>query len=414
MGALENALKKYEKEYFEHLEKFVGLNSFTYNPAGINALGQQYADLYETLGFKTNFIQADEENCGYHTVSIKKGKSPKNILLISHLDTVYSKEVESKENHYWKSKGELIYGPGTVDIKGGSVMIYLFLKALKIEQPELFEMFTWKILHNAGEEIGIKDFKDIAHKQVDENSLACLVYEGSCDREKGYHPILLRSRKASLTFKVEAFGRAAHSSNPQLGANAIRQISRIVDKIESLSDFDKGLTFSIGLIEGGTVANTVPDKCSCSVNVRAKSIADCEHAIKSLEKFAGDGDVLSRKDNWACQVSVKEVSGYPVWPNVKEHDWLVDIAKEACLEGGRTINVREIGAGASDANHMWKLIPVIDMMGPLGGNHHSPTDSPAEGKEPEFIVRDSILPQAAMNIRIIQKIAQRFKMGSTN
>ena len=118
MGALENALKKYEKEYFDHLERFVGLNSFTYNPAGINALGQQYADLYATLGFNTNFIQAQVKNCGHHSVSIKKGKSPKNILLISHLDTVYSQEVEAKENHYWKSKGELIYGPGTVDIKG--------------------------------------------------------------------------------------------------------------------------------------------------------------------------------------------------------------------------------------------------------------------------------------------------------
>lgn len=412
MGALENALKKYEKEYFEKLENFVGINSFTYNPAGINALGQQYADLYETLGFKSTFIQAQHENCGKHVISIKKGKSAKNIILISHIDTVYPQEVEAKENHYWKAKGELIYGPGTVDIKGGSVMIYLFLKALKMEQPELFETFTWKILHNAGEETGVKGFKDLAQQQVDIDSLACLVYEGSCDRDNGYHPILLRSRKASLTFEIEALGRAAHSSVPQNGANAIRQIARIVEKIEGLTDYEKGLTFSIGLIEGGTAANTVPDKCTCSVNVRAKTVADGEFALQSLENLVGTGDVHSNKDNWPCQVTIKEIYGYPVWPNVKEHDWLIDIAKEAFSEGNRKYIAREIGMGASDANLMWRHIPVIDLMGPMGGNHHSPTDNPKEGKEQEFILRDSILPQAALNIRMVQKIATRFKLCS--
>lgn len=410
MVAIEDVLKKYEREYFELLEKCVQINSFTYNPKGIDAMGQYYGDLYETLGFQTHFVASTVENCGHHAISIKKGRSPKNIILVSHIDTVYPEEVEKKENHVWKAKGNIIYGPGTVDIKGGSVMIYLFLKALKLEQPELFEAFTWKILHNATEEIGATEFKLVARKYIDENSLVCLVYEGSCHNRESLEPVLLRSRKGCLRFELEAQGRAAHSSVLQKGASAIREMARLVEKIESMTDIERGLTFSVGLIEGGTAVNTVPDLCKCRLDIRAQTVAAYEKAKSDILHLAGEGSVKSLVGDWACKIKSRLVGAYPTWPSVAEHDWLVSLISEACSEGGRHLHIKEMGAGASDGNNVWEWIPVVDMLGPVGGNHHCPTNIPAEGKEPEFIAKDAILPQAAMNIRIIQKLAKRFSV----
>lgn len=408
MGALEDTLKKYEREYFELLEKCVGINSYTYNVSGINTMGQVYAELYRSLGFDSSFSQSGVESCGKHVISIKKGKSPKNILLVSHIDTVYSETVEKQEDHYWKQEGNIIYGPGTVDIKGGSIMIYLFLKALKAQEPTLFETFTWKIIHNATEEIAALDFKDLLVKQVDNNSLACLVYEGSCKDKESLEPILLRSRKGSLTFEIKTIGRAAHSSTLQNGANAIREMSRLIEKIESQTDFDRGMTFSVGLINGGTASNTVPDLCTCKFNVRVKTVSDFEYVKRFVDELNGSGTVKSVKDQWSCHVHTKLVGCYPPWPTIKEHDWLVEMVQAACAEGGRHLHVRDMGAGASDGNNIWEFLPVVDMLGPVGGNHHCPTNKPSEGKLPEFIDRNSIVPQAAMNIRLIQKIAKKF------
>ena len=54
---------------------------------------------------------------------------------MSHLDTVFPPEEEARNNFRWQPEGDRIFGPGTHDIKGGTVMMWLVLQKNLI--PEL-------------------------------------------------------------------------------------------------------------------------------------------------------------------------------------------------------------------------------------------------------------------------------------
>src|SRR2546429_3445740 len=49
-------------------------------------------------------------------------------------NTVFPPEEESRNNFHWQPEGDRVYGPGTHDIKGGTVMMWLMLQALQ-HQP---------------------------------------------------------------------------------------------------------------------------------------------------------------------------------------------------------------------------------------------------------------------------------------
>ena len=88
---------------------------------------------------------------------------------------------------------------------------------------------------------------------------------------------VVRGCKGVLRFAVRTRGRAAHSSRPTEGRNAIAGMARI---IPALDDFFRDelartarpefgpSTGSIGLIEGGAGVNIVPEECRIQVDVR--------------------------------------------------------------------------------------------------------------------------------------------------
>jgi acetylornithine deacetylase len=82
--------------------------------------------------------------------------------------------------------------------------------------------------------------------------------------------------KGCLRWRISVRGKAAHSSKPHLGTNAIEHMARIVCLLEERSAHLKrlehpllgGPTLNIGLIQGGTQVNMVPDSCWIEVDRR--------------------------------------------------------------------------------------------------------------------------------------------------
>ena len=74
--------------------------------------------------------------------------------------------------------------------------------------------------------------------------------------------------------RIEVHGRAAHSSTPWLGDNAVLKAVDVFRAIESLpfsressEVFDRP-SINLGRIEGGDAINKVPDECRMSVDIR--------------------------------------------------------------------------------------------------------------------------------------------------
>lgn len=88
---------------------------------------------------------------------------------------------------------------------------------------------------------------------------------------------VVRGCKGCLRFAIVARGRAAHSSRPELGKNAIVAMAGAVSALERFfhgpladhrSEHFGPCTGSIGLIEGGSGINVVPENCRIQVDVR--------------------------------------------------------------------------------------------------------------------------------------------------
>ena len=191
--------------YLDLLHQMVAINSFTLNPSGVNALGRLTADLFAPLGFEAEFVPSPDFRYGRHLVLTRSGRSRHGetapaIGLISHLDTVFPPAEEQSNDFHFRIQGDRIYGPGTVDIKGGTVMIYMVLDGLRHFHPEVFEGTTWRILLNAAEEVLAPDFGALCRDFLAAEGLAALVFEGG-DVDDGRYQ-LVTARKGMARFHI--------------------------------------------------------------------------------------------------------------------------------------------------------------------------------------------------------------------
>jgi acetylornithine deacetylase len=88
---------------------------------------------------------------------------------------------------------------------------------------------------------------------------------------------VVSAHKGSLWLRLETRGKAAHGATPHLGKNAIHQMARVVEVLET--DYAAQLrrrkhkllgtaTVSVGIISGGTQPNIVPDFCAIEIDRR--------------------------------------------------------------------------------------------------------------------------------------------------
>ena len=74
---------------------------------------------------------------------------------------------------------------------------------------------------------------------------------------------------------------------------------------------------------------------------------------------------------------------------------LLDWHEAAAKMGLKALSVPR--GGLSDANHLWRLGPTLDGLGPSGGNAHCSERSADGSKLPEYLEAGTLAPKAVMN-----------------
>ncbi len=387
------------------LRDLVGINSYTGNRAGVNQLGRLTAERFAPLGFTAEFVPHQNPACGDHLVLTRPGSSPRSIALVSHLDTVFPPEEEERNHFRWQPEGPRIYGPGTIDIKGGTAMMHLVLSTLAEADPQAFQAITWRLLWNSSEETLSRDFARLALERLDPSTtLAALVFEAE-GRPAGT-PCLVVARKGRATFRVTVEGRAAHAGakHPR-GANAISQLGRVVNRIADLTDYARHLTFNVGVISGGIAVNRVPHLATADVEMRAFTRDTYQAGVAAILALNGTGDVRSPVDGHPCQVRIELLEESPPWPRNAGTDRLFRVWQSAAERLGQTLGGEERG-GLSDGNWICDHVPTLDGLGPHGDNDHCSERSADGTKVPEYILVDSMAPKALLNVLALQQLLQ--------
>lgn len=396
----------------ELLRELVGINSYTGNRAGVDQLARLTAERFAPLGFTAEFIPHRDPACGQHLVLTRPGTSPRSIALVSHLDTVFPPEEEQRNGFHWLPEGPRIYGPGTIDIKGGTAMMHLVLSALAALDPATFNAITWRLLWNSSEETLSRDFAVLCRNRLDPAfTIAALVFEAE-GRPEGT-PCLVVARKGRATFRVTVEGRASHAGakHPR-GANAISQIGRVVNRIADLTDYSRHLTFNVGVISGGVAVNRVPHLATAEVEMRAFSQDAYRSGVQAILALNGPGDVLSPADDHPCLVRVALLEESPPWPRNPGTDRLFALWKSTAQDLGQTLASEERG-GLSDGNWICDHVPTLDGLGPHGDNDHCSERSADGTKVPEFLLVDSVVPKALLNVRALQRLITDGSGGAT-
>jgi glutamate carboxypeptidase len=322
--------------------------------------------------------------------------------MISHLDTVFPPEEEARNNFHWSVEGDWAFGPGTHDIKGGTVMMWLVLHALQKHAPPAFESITWKLFLNSSEEMFSPDFSELCRARMDKHTLAALIFEA--EGRLGNEHLVVAARKGRATWRVTVSGRGSHAGGKHShGANAVVQLGKLLPRIAALTDYSRDLTVNVATVRGGTVLNRVPHEAVAEGEFRSfssEAYNDCKRALMSL---AGAGDVASPADGFKCDIQVEILTESRPWPRNAATDALAEIWRQAGDQAGYATNFQERG-GLSDGNMIWDAVPTLDGLGPWGDNDHCSERSADGSKLPEYVEISNLVPKAVANTLAILKL----------
>jgi acetylornithine deacetylase len=192
------------------------------------------------------------------------GQTRRRILLAPHLDTV---PVAQESQFKPVIKNGRLYGRGACDTKGSVAAMFAAVCeiAKKGRRPAETEIIFVGL---ADEEVGQGGSRALAASGFK----ADLAIVGEPTRLE-----LVTAHKGSIYLEMKTTGKAAHGSCPELGRNAILEMARVVEWLET--DYARHLgkhrhpllgpaTVNVGTIRGGGQTNIVPAHCSITIDRR--------------------------------------------------------------------------------------------------------------------------------------------------
>ena len=176
------------------------------------------------------------------------------------------------------------------------------------------------------------------------------------------------ARKGTGNWRIEVKGVAAHAGvDFEKGANAIRELARVVETVSGWTDLKRGLTVSVGVAGGGTKSNVIPAEAWAEVDVRIARKAD---GPRIERKFAA-----LKPDDQRCTLTVTGGINRPPMERSRGTVRLFRKAQALARELGFTLDEASTG-GASDGNFTAALgIPTLDGMGAVGEGAHAAHES---------------------------------------
>ena len=395
--------------YLDWLRRMVAINSFTENPAGVNALADLTIQLFGTFGFVAEQVPSRIPTYGNHLVLTRWGREAqqgRTIGMISHLDTVFPPEEEAANDFFWRVEGDRIYGPGTNDIKGGTLIMYMILDAIATFAPEMLDAVNWVLLLDASEEQDADDFGRLCLQRLEPvQTVAALVFEAGQINNGSFN--IVTARKGMATYRVAVEGRGSHAGSAhEVGINAIVQLADTVQRIAALTDYERAVTFNVGFIQGGTVTNRVPHYAEARGEMRSFDAGIYEEKLAALLALQQTPSVQNGQ-GMPAQINITIERQTQPWPRNEQTERLFGVWHAAASELGWQVKPEQRG-GLSDGNHIYHLIPTLDGLGAAGLNAHCSERSADGSKDQEFVYISSFIPKTLLNtVAILKLIAER-------
>ena len=287
------------------------------------------------------------------------------LLVNAHMDTVKAGEnvtVRFKDGVF-TSDGTTILG---ADDKSALAVI---LETIRLLQEHKQPYGPLEIVLTVCEEIGLLGVKAL------DFSLITAPYGFTLDAADTEGIVTRAPACNHVQFTVAGLGAHAGAA-PDKGINAIQLACKAISKM-TLGQIDKDTTANIGVIEGGTATNVVPDLVVVAGEVRShnlekldavtKGVTQCfEKEIMTYKKAHPRKDDLPR-----LEMAVRQ--DFPLM-HVPEDHVVVTLARHAAKRLGRAMKTKT-GGGGSDANIFFEQGIVMGILGTGMTDVHSVRES---------------------------------------
>lgn len=344
---------------------------------GVDLVAKRVFKELEEAGASTRW---DEE--GKALIAEIPGDSRAPVLLLGYMDVFPVGEAARRP---FTVEGSRVTGPGALDMKGG---VAVMLSALKALHSAGFSGRPLKVILVSDEEIAHNGSKATVMLQREARGCAACF---NC--ETGYEDnSLVIGRKGGVVFKAAVHGIAAHAgNNPRQGRSAIWEMAKKIDDIQNMTDWDKGITFNVGTIKGGTVSNAIPGYCEVEGDIRFQDPDISPFVKEELLKVLNHTYMEGTK----TELLLYHEGMLPM-KMTEENRKLFEFVKKTGEENGIPVSEGKLVGGGSDSGYVvYAGVPTVCAMGVKGRFNHT---------RDEYALKDSLFERAKLLGAVILKM----------
>jgi len=376
------------------LKDLVSIESGSRDLEGLATLSTLIAQRLQTAGMTVQVLptqapgfhpQLKGAKLGSMVYGTRTGTGKRKVLMIAHMDTVYTKGMGAKQP--FRIDGDKAYGLGISDDKGGVALVLHAVQLL--EQMGFKDYAQLGVLINADEEIGSAGSGAFITQLGGEYD-AVMSFEGG-----GFQEDYVRLATSSIAIvEMKITGKASHAgSSPERGRNALYEMAHQVLKSRGFGEDAKGLKINWTVANSGETRNVIPASATAIADVRSLSNEDLDRMEARLRE--------SIKDKLIPDTTI-ELSFYRSRPAFEANAVSRVLAQRAQAiygELGRKLDVRERATGGGTDAAFAGMRPkggVLESFGLLGFGAHSNDD--------EYVLISSIAPRLYLATRMVMDV----------
>jgi len=344
----------------DDISSWIACESPSSDPAAITQMAEIAAKQARGAGLRVELSQIGDKRLPLLLVSNRApGDTRPGILILAHLDTVHPIGTILTKNKL-RIEGDKLYGPGSYDMKAGT---YLALTALCEHASADSTRLPVDYLMVPDEEVGSHDSRPFIEKYAAQAKYTLVAEPARADGGK-----CVTARKGTGMVKICVTGCQSHAGvNHEKGRSAIKEMAHQVLAMESFTDYDRGITVSVGTIQGGTATNTVPGYCEAIVDFRIPDVPAGDEILAKFNSLKAVGPDV--------RVDVDVELNRPPMVKTLQSAALLARLQDQATQAGFELDEAPMTGGGSDANFTSALgVPSIDGLGADGDGAHTLTE----------------------------------------
>jgi len=366
------------RELLAGINEWVAIESKSGDLAGLAAMMDRAEAEFRAQGMQTERIPGRDGQGDHFRARAPCGGDGPGVLVLCHLDTVHGAGTLARNPI--RTEGDRAYGPGIYDMKG---CVYVAMRAAGALIGEGRETkLPLRFLVVSDEEVGSPTSRALIEAEADRAKYV-LVVEPARDGGK-----CVTARKGSGRMSLTAHGKPAHSGlRHQDGESAILEMARQIVAIEAMTDYASGLTVNVGLIQGGTGVNVIPERCTAEIDLRMVTPEQGAAAVAKIRAL--------KPANPAVRLEVSGGLNRPPFTKSNAIAALYEHARGLAAEIGIDL-VDTFTGGGSDGNFTAARVATLDGIGVDGAGAHTLE---------EHLLVSSLVPRMTLLRRLFETLS---------